>query len=226
MKKLQKTIFVLFIIILISSCDNKVSELDFEKNVMLEIYPNLIDSLWICNSVSNSVSFVKLDKNNKVIGVQPNDDNNLKKEYSKQLAEIKKGTSRIFVVIFDTISQIQPTERNEFKKRYKNAILYKAKDLDTLGYAVDHKSFSSIKHLKVKYIPKFTMNERVWESENGYSFWGVISFSRIQFDTEKKYGIITSSVICGGLCGRGYRLFIKKVKNKWIIDKVEEAWIS
>jgi hypothetical protein len=226
MKKLQKTTFILFIIILISSCDNKTSELDFEKNVMLEIYPNLIDSLWIYNSISNSVSFVKLDKNNKVIGVEPKDENKLKKECNKQLAEIKKDTSRIFIVILDTISRIQPFERNELKNYYKNVVFYQNKELDTLEYSVDRKKISSIKHLKVKYIPKFKMDERVWETKHAYSFWGVVSFSRIQFDTEKKYGILTSSVICGGLCGHGYRFFIKKVKDKWIIDKVEEAWIS
>jgi hypothetical protein len=226
MKKLQKISFILFLIILISSCDNKTSELDFEQNVMLEIYPNLIDSLWIYNSISNSVSFVKLDKNNKVIGVEPKDENKLKKEYNKQLVKIKKDTSRIFIVILDTIFRMQPFERNKLKNQYKNAILYKNKELDTLEYSVDHKRFSSIKHLKVKYIPKFKMDERVWDNKSVYSLWGAVSFSRIQFDTEKKYGILTSVVICGGLCGHGYRIFIKKVKNKWIIDKVEEAWIS
>jgi len=193
---------------------------------MLEIYPNLIDSLWVYNSISNSVSFVKLDKKDKIIGVEPKDKDKLKQEYNKQLAEIKKDTSRIFIVILDTISRIQPFERNELKNRFKNVSLYKNKELDTLEYSIDHKKFSSTKHFKVKYITKFKMNERVWESKNAYNFWGVVSFSRIQFDTEKKYGILTSSVICGGLCGHGYRFFIKKVKEKWIIDKVEEAWIS
>lgn len=226
MKKLQKTTFILFLIILISSCDNKKSELDFEKNVMLEIYPKLIDSLWIYNSISNSFSFVKLDKNNKVIGVEPKDKNKLKKQYNKRLSEIKKDTSRIFVVILNRISRIQPFELNELKNHFKNAILYQNKELDTLDYSVDHKKFSSIKYLKVKYISKFTMDDRVWVNRNDYFFWGVVSFSRIQFDIERKYGVLTSSVICGGLCGHGYRFFIKKMKDKWIIDKVEEAWIS
>lgn len=224
MKKLHKITFILFLIILISSCDNKTSELDFEKNVMLEIYPNLIDSLWVYNSISNSVSFVKLDKNDKVIGVEPKD--KLKQEYTKQLADIKKDTSRIFIVILDSISRIQPFERNELKNRHKNVSLYKNKEFDSLEYSIEQKKFTSAKHFKVKYITKFKMNERVWESKNAYSFWGVVAFSRIQFDTEKKYGILTSSVICGGLCGHGYRFFIKKMKDKWIIDKVEEAWIS
>ena len=43
MKKLQKRTFIL-LIILFASCEKKVSELEFEKNVMTEIFPNLIDS--------------------------------------------------------------------------------------------------------------------------------------------------------------------------------------
>jgi hypothetical protein len=31
---------------------------------------------------------------------------------------------------------------------------------------------------------------------------------------------------CGGKCGLGYRVTIKKVDHKWVISKVEDTWIS
>jgi len=226
MKKLQKITTFLFLIILISSCDNKKSELEFEKNVMLEIYPNLIDSIWIYKRITNTFRNEKFDTNNKFIGYQPKDEKKLKEIYNKELNVIKKDSAKIFVVIIDKILKTNPNSKIELQRHFKNAILDTNSSIDTLEYSINQKDISSIKNLKVKFISKFKINERVWENNYRYSIYGVVDFSRIQFDTEKKYGILTSSVICGGLCGTGFRIFIKKIKNKWIVEKVEEAWIS
>jgi len=57
-------------------------------------------------------------------------------------------------------------------------------------------------------------------------FAGVIIFSNIKFDVTKKYGFLNVSYICGGKCGLGYRVTIKKVDHKWVISKIEDTWIS
>lgn len=200
-------------IILIFSCDNKKSELEFEKNVMLEIYPSLIDSLWFYNNFP----FSRNGKENK---------NEIRNNLQKELAGIKKNNSKIFATIYDTVYPIQKSEKNEFTKYFKDAIVSKNKENDTLKYALNRKKLSEINHTKIKFISKFRIKDKPWEINHKFLIYGVISFSRIQFDTQKKYGILTSDIICGGLCGHGYRVFIRKVKNKWVIDKVEEAWIS
>ncbi|OUD28622.1 hypothetical protein FPG59_16035, partial [Flavobacterium sp. FPG59] len=46
MTKLQKITFIITII-LFASCEKKISEVDFERNVMTEILPTLIDSTCI-----------------------------------------------------------------------------------------------------------------------------------------------------------------------------------
>lgn len=32
--------------------------------------------------------------------------------------------------------------------------------------------------------------------------------------------------MCGGLCGRGYLVFIEKINEQWIVKKVEDTWIT
>ena len=53
-----------------------------------------------------------------------------------------------------------------------------------------------------------------------------MSFSHIKFDEKKKSGTLDVSYSCGGKCGLGYSVVIKKINNKWIIAKIEETWIS
>ena len=226
MKKLLKITSFLFLLILISCCDNKKSELEFEKNVMFEIYPNLIDSMWIYERIRSSPPNFKLDINNKLIGYQPKDKKKLKEIYNEELSVIKKDSAKIFVVIIDKILKTNPDSMIKLQNHFKNAIVKTNSTIDTLEYSINQKEINSIKSLRVKFISEFKMNERVWENNYKYSIYGVVTFSRIQFDKEKKYGLLTSSVICGGLCGTGYRIFIKKIKNQWVVEKVEEAWIS
>lgn len=47
MRKFQKITSLLILLILISSCEKKQTELEFEKSVMTEIFPSLVDSICV-----------------------------------------------------------------------------------------------------------------------------------------------------------------------------------
>ena len=66
----------------------------------------------------------------------------------------------------------------------------------------------------------------IWKKDYDFHFSGVAYLSRIQFDKTKHFGVLESEISCGRLCGGGIRVFIKKVKGKWIIEKIEETWVS
>ena len=53
-----------------------------------------------------------------------------------------------------------------------------------------------------------------------------VSFSRIIFNSDKTHGMLTCEYVCGGFCGNGYRVFIKQVNTKWVIDYIEYAWVA
>ena len=73
---------------------------------------------------------------------------------------------------------------------------------------------------------QFPKRDKIWETKYDFNFSGVVFFTKIQFDTNKKFGILNGSFICGGKCGQGFRIYIKKENVKWKVDKVEGTWIS
>jgi hypothetical protein len=73
---------------------------------------------------------------------------------------------------------------------------------------------------------EFPKGREIWKTKYNFNFSGVVFFSGIQFDKDKKFGILDAGFMCGRLFGSGSRIYIKKVKGKWIIDKIEETWVS
>ncbi|MDI9311321.1 MAG: hypothetical protein QM535_14010 [Limnohabitans sp.] len=207
-------------------CENKKSELEFEKNVMAEIYADLMDSLWVHDNSLHSVTFLKLDKKGNVIGYEQKNKNEIRKEFKKKLEEIKERKAKIFAGIIDTIAPSYREQTNELIKYYKEAVISNTQKKDTLKYSINREQFSKVAHIKVKFISKYDGLGMPWSSLKNHTFSGIISFSRIQFDDNKKFGIFDSSIVCGGLCGNGYQIFIKKINNKWIVEKVEYVWVS
>jgi len=223
----HKIISFLFFIILISSC-KKTSDLEFEKEVFYELYPSLVDSTW----VENQIGFTPpppphLDENGKLMEYQPLNKTQLRKDYSVTLADLKKNSFKISIIINDRIEEIK-LNKKELQKHFKDAILNDNSTSDSISYLIDQQKINTIKSIQSRFVSNYRMaiESRVWDSIKRFGINGVVSFSRIQFDKNNKYGMLTSSIICGGLCGNGYTIYIKKVHNKWIIDKIEHTWIS
>lgn len=91
--------------------------------------------------------------------------------------------------------------------------------------------------------PKYILNLRIIHqdklssySSNGKNFWvefekkygkgGFLFVGKPIFTTDKKRVIINYGYYCGGLCGSGERVILKKNNNSWTIDKVISGFIS
>ncbi|CAD0007432.1 hypothetical protein [Flavobacterium chungangense] len=223
---MRKFCFALLFVsgIILTSCNNKKASLQFEKDVMYEIYPALIDTLWV------NASYHYVPPPPPHIKDTPEYRIRHKKEYKKQfnedLSHYKKTGFVIDLLLLDKISQVRQNQ-DELKAHFKDAVLIKNKISDTLEYKIDKGKFDSYKAFHLTYLPRFPRgNDRLYYNELRYQIRGVFSLSRIQFDDEKNYGVLTAGIECGPMCGYGYRIFIKKVKEKWVVDKIEEAWIS
>jgi hypothetical protein len=55
---------------------------------------------------------------------------------------------------------------------------------------------------------------------------GIVSFSKIALNRKGNEGLICCNFNCGGLCGRGFILRIRKIDNHWIIISHNTTWIS
>lgn len=219
LKKLFKTAILLFLLTSIISCKNKEADLQFEKNVMYEVYPALIDSVWVNASYKYTPPPIK-----DTPEYRAQNKKEYKKQFNQELAEYKKKQYKVDLVILD--KAVPKENRKELREHFKDAVISENDVLDTLEYRFNRKKLDAYSAFHLLYIPRIPRgNDRRFYNDCCYSIRGLIIFSRIQFDDEKKYGILTAGINCGDMCGYGYRIYIKKVNDKWVIDKIEDAWI-
>jgi hypothetical protein len=167
------------------------------------------------------------DKNDNYIG---RDTSNIKLErenWEREQAKIKNDTSKIIFAFDSKIKRNQYNVKEDFEKHFSGAKIFESKKEQNLEYDFDFKKIKIKNKFVLKNISEFPKGKgEIWKAKYNFIFSGVVFFSRIQFDKDKKFGILDGGFACGRLCGQGSRIYIKKVNNKWIIDKVEETWVS
>ena len=81
--------------------------------------------------------------------------------------------------------------------------------------------------LKFKYLSKFPKGKDLWNKNYDFLYHGSLHFTKIIFDKTNHYGLLNIGIAQGRLNGYGCRVFIKvNEQNKWVIDKIENTWVS
>ncbi|MEN2402893.1 hypothetical protein GKZ90_0024110 [Flavobacterium sp. MC2016-06] len=223
LKKTFKFSLLLLFLNLVVSCNNKGTSLQFEKNVMYEIYPDLIDSIWVNASYFHVPPPPSQIKNTPEYRIKQKKE--YKKQFNEELAHYKKIGFTIDMLFLDKITKARQNQ-NVLKAHFKDAIVLESNIPDTIEYKINRRKFDNYKAFHITYLSRFPRaKDRQYYNELRYQIRGVFNFSRIQFDSENKYGMLTVAMNCGNMCGNGFRIYIKKVKDKWVVDKIEDAWI-
>jgi hypothetical protein len=55
---------------------------------------------------------------------------------------------------------------------------------------------------------------------------GLFTLSEIVFDKGHLQAVVSYSFVCGGLCGHGNTLVLKKLGNSWKVTKKCGGWVS
>jgi hypothetical protein len=230
-----KAAYIFLMIILFVSCQKKITNLEFEKNVMTEILPGLIDSTCIDARIylnppppygktifDNTGHYVGIDSTKAT-----KEEKQERLDWKNNLDSIKRDTSKIIVAFDPKIKKKNENVKQDFEKHFKGAKIFNSKEESQTEYILDFKNIKLKNKFQLKNISEFPKDrDLLWKTKYNFVFSGVAFFSRIQFDKEKKFGILDGGFVCGGLCGQGFRIYIKKINNKWIIDEVEGTWIS
>lgn len=198
---IMNRVLILILVFMFFGCEKKVSALQFEQDVFDEIFLKVVDSTY---------------KDKRLYTLFP--------KQGKDIYENGKWIGK------DTIGQHQRDLDCELKK------IALQKDTLHLILAIGNEGLINNGTNLIKYRSnKFTFKHfselpKVDEYHNWEikypKFAGVMFFSRIKFDDKKESGTLSVSYSCGGKCGVGYSVSIRKIKDKWIIDKVEQTWIS
>ena len=234
MKKLLNLV-LLILIILFCSCEKKLTNLEFEKNVMTEIFPSLIDSTCIDIRIFLEpppiVGKIIYDNEGNYVRVDSTKGTNEQKQklldWKNHIKNIEKDTSKIIIAFDPLIKDNSRDLKEDFKTHFKNSKIFLSKEKKETEYIFDFKNIKLNNKFRLKDIALFPKNNKaIWKAKYNFIFGGVVSFSRIQFDKNRQFGILDGGFVCGRHCGQGFRIYIKKVNNKWIINEVEGTWIA
>jgi len=168
-------------------------------------------------------------------GHQTKEDRLEYENYSKSIdsLKLKLDTAKLYVFINDSLISFPEnrnrvksmTEYQPFKLNFPETdtafrqLLVKLID-STISKPLDILKLKSIYNYKVDYI----------SNRNNYSNSiikiGKVTISRPAFSKDLKRACIYSEIICGGECGGGSIIFLRKVNGQWKIEGQRELWVS
>lgn len=224
MKNLYKLILLFFLFQSLSSC-KKETPLEFEKNVMCEILPTLMDSLAVDRRIimyPPPVAKAIFDKNYNRIRLDSSDLNIRRKEFEERLIKIKQDTNVLFLIT-DSVFELDEEDWSMQNEYFKNVVFEKDSTNSKLKYKID---INCITKYKLKYQSEFPALDLDSEEKSNFELGGLLSFSRIYFDKNRQHAILSASYLCGGKCGQGFMVHLKRTNNKWVIKKIIPTWIA
>lgn len=243
MKKTLTSIFVISILTLFFwNCkeEKAISETEFEQKVFYEIFPVILDSIYYDKRLipppPPPPDFFQKEEyeNNIEKGLQDyKQTDKFKKDirkWERKKDSLERDKSSIYLVVSDSISKLEREDLKKLTEHFKiQNVRPNAKDigLDEIYEININRLKSNNQKVKFKYRSEFPSGGKFWRTEYDYFIAANIGFSRIMFDNSKNYGVLNGGYKMGILNGSGFRIFIKKNrKGNWIIDKIEETWIS
>lgn len=217
----KRMILTFFTFLILCSCTKKESDLEFEKSVVKEIFPTLLDSVHHDRRLNPlpPPPPPKLDGTTNDSALYEWDEEKMIAEFEKRKSEIQKDTTKLVVALVDSTYQIEASTKLVFIDFYREFDL----QLDTVhkeGYKINISDLEYNEKFKIEYRSKFPSGSKIWDLKYDFYLSGITWMTRIYFDKTKRFGVLESGFGCGKLCGFGGVVMIKKVKGKWIIDEI------
>ena len=216
--------YFMLIVLLIGVLSCRIDKAgSYEMKVFNEIFDNLVEEMGALSSFEIPPPIPFLDNNNPIaydtVG------------YDKKIVEIERKNRKMrdttFVIaVFDTLftcdnlnldveyigkQLIEPDYTEALNSMNKQSIQSRPLDLSEI---------ENRKRFILKHSSEFPEGFKIWERENyNFLFSGILRMSRIYFDKEKRVGLFYCSYACGRLCGEEAIICIRKINDKWIIEK-------
>ena len=222
--RLLKIILVFAFTIPFFSCEKRLSALQFEKNVLNEVFLEIVDSIYMDRRIMLPPPLLRFDsKTNKHDTLGYNQE---LQKYKHRQDSIRKDTAKIVIAVHDFVTKITKEDKIIIRNIFKDSINYDTSK-DVKQFKINLSTFSS-KSAKVtfKYASE-VIPDRFWIDSNKALPVGSVSVSRIQFSKNKSSATLTAGASCGGgKCGRGFIIIIVNKSGRWKIAKIIQTWVS
>jgi hypothetical protein len=143
-----------------------------------------------------------------------------------KLDSLARDTTSIVIVISDTLEHLKKDDYLRLENHLKGL----PNELDSLIedtlVILDLTKLKAIdKRIKFKVLSDFPRDLEFWENKYDFYLSAKFFFSNILFNKDKTNGLLHVGYVCGPYkCGEGFRVYIKKDKDKWKIEKIEDTW--
>ncbi len=227
MKFRTEKIYLILVILVALSCNSRQGT---NEKILSDIFPQLIDSLWINETnIMHPPPPPLYDQDSNLIGVDTTSYNAMQKEYKQRLRKIDSIDSRLLIGVIDTCRCFQI---DDFENRtYSNDTLIKRvmennPDLNYTDCVIKVDMIKTPSEYELILISKLKKQYADFWNINNRKFGGLIAFSTTIFDSENKYGLIKVEKYPFYLQGSGHFLLIENNNGNWRLIKVYRDWVS
>ena len=196
----------------------------YEMKVFNEIFDNLVEEMGALDRFEIPPPPIPFFDNNNPMAYDT-------VRYEQKITEIERENMKMkdttFVIaVFDTLftcydkkMDVKYIQNQLIEQGYIEAF-NTMKNHSIISNPLNLSEIGNRKRVTLKYYSEFPRGSKIWERENyGFLFSGILEISRIYFDAKKQFGLFYSSYICGRLCGEEAIICIRKINNKWTIEK-------
>ena len=208
------------------SCNDNFDHLRFEKQVAYEIFPQLLDSLHHDTRLKIPQIISKSSKKDTLTGEWTFDKEKVLREVERRKKRLYTDSVTLITAISDSTYLLDKNDNIAMVEHFKPINLTPDTTNIDFQYQIDLERLKADKKIDFKYASKFPKHKKFWTTEYDFYLNAIFSMSRIRFDSTFSYGILRCGYGSGYLNGGGYRVFIKKENDKWIIDEIVLIQVS
>lgn len=197
----------------------------YEIKVLNEIFDDFVEEMGALDLFKVPPPPILYFNNNEVMGYDTVMYNKTVDEIDKENRKIRDTT--LVIAVFDTLFSCYNLELNieNIEKQLPELSYIDALNAMTdsliISRLLDLSKIESKNNIKLKYSSEFPKGFKIWERGNyDFLFSGVLRMSRIYFDKKKQVGLFYSSYACGRLCGEEAIICIRKISDKWCVEKI------
>lgn len=226
---MKKLIAIVFLCIAFSNCEKPKSQIEIEKKVFAEVFPAIIDSIYIDSRLYSHIPpFPKriYDKNGNFLKEDTTGLSLKIKKHKLEEKQIKSNTINTKIAIDTILTPIKERQYINSQKVFKGIKLHAFDTIQKIKLDLNLlKHNKSERVISTSELPEVHIDD-IFQKNKSLKLTGIYSFSRIVFDKTYNYGVLEAGYYCGGKCGQGFLVYIKKVENKWTVFNIEPTWIA
>ena len=210
--KYEYKIFSLLFVLGFLGCNNKPDSIGDISKEEYEVYSIVIDSLYKNHSQSIYIIADSTDRNHYKLDIRYF--KNGEWIESKELDGLHYRDSSLFNSDYEELS-------SNFQLKNEKYYQINSKLLNTTVHINQITTDSLDKIFSFESSKDWTLFYKIFPNSDG-----LISLSRVGFNTKNNIAVLYHSRIKGSLYGEGVYILLHKINSKWQIKKIQRDWIS